>query len=510
MLWLGDVRASAEPTNDFWFNAVPMRGAGGRISSDTAIQIANVYKCVRVVAETIGHLPLILYRRLPGGGKERAVTHPLYAVMAMRPNSLQTAMDWRMQMQAHIELRGNAYSRIEFRGASVANLWPLHPDNVKVEYLPDVRRLRYTVQERGGKPEVLNQDEVLHLRSLAVDGYMGLNPVEAQRSALGLTWETEQFASRFYKNDATPGGWIEHPTNFKDKEAREKFRQSWREQQAGANRGSTAVLEYGLKYHEVAMKLVDAQFMETRKYQATDVAGLWRVPPHKIGILDQAKFANIEQQSIDWVTDGVLPRVRALEQRYSAELLSESEQREYFFEFLLEGLLRGDAAARAAFYKAGITDGWMTRNEARESENRNPLPGLDTPLQPLNMTDGTTGGAAPAKGARQASMERAAAEAFVQKEANALRALKLGDDVQENASAVIALYKAELMPFAARVFGVESRQLLDYEGEAVSAALSAIADGTLKSSLASTREQRIASLLMCLEESVLTMRCLDD
>lgn len=500
MLWLGDVRASAEPTNDFWFNSVPMRGASGRISSDTAIQIANVYKCVRVVAETIGHLPLILYRRLPGGGKERAVTHPLYAVMAMRPNGLQTAMDWRMQMQAHIELRGNAYSRIEFRGAQVANLWPLHPDNVKVEYLPDVRRLRYTVQERGGKPETLNQDEVLHLRSLALDGYMGLNPVEAQRSALGLTWETEQFAARFYKNDATPGGWIEHPNNFKDKEAREKFRQSWREQQAGANRGSTAVLEYGLKYHEVAMKLVDAQFMETRKYQATDVAGLWRVPPHKIGILDQAKFANIEQQSIDWVTDGVLPRVRALEQRYSAELLSESEQREYFFEFLLEGLLRGDAAARAAFYKAGINDGWMTRNEARESENRNPLDGLDTPLQPLNMTDGTTGSGRPAKGARQASMERAAAEAVVQKESNSLRALKLSGQLAADVDAVTALYVRELMPFAARAFGVEIGSLDCYRQFAIEGALDASCDDRLAAYLTLTRENRITKLLECLDD----------
>lgn len=491
MLWLANSGGAPEPASDFWFSPIGMSGGSSRLVASRAMQLSAVFKCVRVVSETVGLLPLVLYRRLPGGGKERAVNHPLYPLLALQPNAIQTSMDWRMQEQAHIELRGNAYSRKEFRGARVVALWPMHPDDVKVELTQDRRSLRYTYSQKGAKPEVLLQDEVLHLRGLSLDGYMGLNVMEAERQALGLTWDAEEFAARFYQNDATPGGWLEHPSNFKDKETRMRFLEAWRESQGAAKRGSTAVLEYGMKYHEVGMKMVDAQFMETRKYQATDIAGIFRVPPHKIGILDQAKFANIEQQSIDFVTDAILPRCRSIEQRLGESLLSDDEQRDYFFEFMLEGLLRGDAAARGAFYKEGITDGWLTRNEVREIENRNPLPGLDAPLQPLNMTDGSQ----PATGGRQQRMERAAAEAVTQKELNSLRNLKWTGEPDE---AFATYYRTELLPFASRVLAVSEARLLSYATDGLERALQAHRAGRLNDYLSQARTTRVENLLECL------------
>ena len=133
------------------------------------------------------------------------------------------------------------------------------------------------------------------------------------------------------------------------------------------------------------MSSEDAQFIETRKYQAVDIARFWNVPPHKIGILDRATFSNIEEQNIDFVVDTLMPYTVNTQQVIMHSLLLPGERQKVFVEFLLDGLLRGNSKARGEFYKKAITNGWMTRNEVRAAENLNPIDGLDEILVPLNM-----------------------------------------------------------------------------------------------------------------------------
>jgi len=144
------------------------------------------------------------------------------------------------------------------------------------------------------------------------------------------------------------------------------------------------VLQKGMKFKEIGVKGSDMQLLETRKYSNYQICSLYGMPPHKVGILDRATFTNIEHQNIDFVVNTMMPWFTCWEQMLSMALIDESEG-DLFYEFLADGLLRGDAKARSDFYHFGILDGWLTRNEARESENRNPLPGLDKPLEPSNM-----------------------------------------------------------------------------------------------------------------------------
>jgi hypothetical protein len=236
-----------------------------------------------------------------------------------------------------------------------------------------------------GEQQTLRQSEVLHLRGASDDGLVGLNPVEVERIAVSFGLTTQDYGRRFYENDASAGNWIEFPGKFSDLEARRKFVSEYQASQTGHNRFKTPVLDNGLKLHEMQLKNTDAQFLETRKYQDTDICRIWRMQPHKVGILDNATFSNIEQQALEHVTDTLMPWLTRWEERLSLELLDEDEQEILFFEFLVDGLMRGDSTARSNFYNKGILTGWMTRNEARLLENRNPLPGLDEPLEPLNM-----------------------------------------------------------------------------------------------------------------------------
>ena len=375
------------PWGDFWFEPVSARTtSGARVSADSAMRLAAVYACVRILSETMAALPVVMYRARADGSKDIVTDHWLHRLLGCRPNRYQNAFEWREMLQGHLVLRGNAYNRImaNSRG-EILELMPIHPDRIRMELTP-VGDYRYRVTDRLGNESVLPRGEIWHLRGLSSDGMMGLSPIELARESLGMALAAQDYGARFFANDAKPtGGWIEFPGSFKDAEAKKVFRESYQQAQSGANRGKVLVLENGMKFHEVGVTNRDAQFLELRKFQITDIARLFRVPPHMIADLDRATFSNIEQQSLEFVMHTMTPWAERWEASIESELMLDGEELEVEFDF--GNLMRGDAASRAAYYQSGIQNGWLTRNEARVAENLNPIDGLDEPLRPLNMIE---------------------------------------------------------------------------------------------------------------------------
>jgi HK97 family phage portal protein len=357
-----------------------------RVSADNALRVAAVYASVRILAETMASLPLVVYQRRVDGGKDKVTDHWLYRLMAKRPNRFQNPFEWREMLQGHLALRGNAYNQIitNPRG-EIIELMPIHPDRVKIELLPS-GEYRYRVTDRAGTEVIMPRGDVWHLRGLSSDGLMGMSPIELARENLGMALAAQDYGARFFANDAKPtGGWIEFPGTFKDNEAKKVFRESYQQAQSGANRGKVLVLENGMKFHEVGVTNKDAQFLELRKFQITDIARLFRVPPHMIADLERATFSNIEQQSLEFVMHTMTPWAERWEASIESELLLAGDDIEIEFDFA--NLMRGDAASRSSYYQSGIQNGWLTRNEARIAENLNPIDGLDQPLRPLNMVE---------------------------------------------------------------------------------------------------------------------------
>lgn len=425
------VRADATPApdDDFWYG--PAQGStasGARVTPDTALQLAAVFGCVRVISETVASLPLLMYRWRSDGGKERAADHPLYDILHDRPNAWQTSFEFREMMQAHLELRGNAYAQIvPGRRGAVDQLIPLHPDRVTPRSAPG-NRIIYKVNWNDGTSSDLLQEEIFHLRGFSLDGIVGLSPIALEREVVGLGLTAQEYGARFFANDSTPGGVLEHPEAL-DQDAADRLKKSWHEKQGGANRHKVAVLDSGMKFHQIGLTNRDAQFLETRKYNAEDIARIYRVQPHKIGILDRATFSNIEHLAIEWVTDSVVPRLRRWEQRISFDLILAPQT--YFAEFLVDGLLRGDIKSRYDAYAIARQWGWMNGNEIRASENMNPFEGGETYWAPFNMTPAEQLGKAPAGtaappptsavGAQVGMILDAAAERVVRKEVGTLR-----------------------------------------------------------------------------------------
>ncbi len=366
-----------------WIRGGEDSAASIRVSPETAERASAVYACVRVRSEDVGKLPLILYRRRTDGGKDRATTHPLYRLVHDRPNGWQTSFDFRQTMQRSLELRGNAYAWKEKdnRGRVIA-LWPIHPDRVTVKVNPETRGLFYEIRpasyEPGGKTVILPRRDILHIAGPSDDGIVGKSTITMAREAIGLSLAAEKHESKTFANGARLGGILMHPGKL-DQTAQDRILTSWTSNFSGPeNVGKTALLGEGMKFEAVAMTNEDAQFLELRGVQTAEIARFFRIPPHKIGDLSKATFSNIEHQALEYVTDSLMPQLVRWEQRLTQDLLDDEEIAQgYFFEFLVDGLLRGDIKSRYEALNIARNAGIINANEWREKENLNPIPAAD-------------------------------------------------------------------------------------------------------------------------------------
>lgn len=372
-----------------YFTGGTKSAAGINVTPDTALQASAVYACVRVLAETIASLPLHVYKRLEGSkGKEKAPEHYLYPVLHEIANPEMTSFELRETMVGHLCLRGNAYAEKVFdRAGRVKELWPLNPDGVLVERDKATKQLIYIITLPGESKQVkLSSDRILHIRGLSGNGIIGYSPIALAKESIGLALATEEYGSRFFGNASRPSGVLEHPGKL-GKDAADRLKKSWEEMHRGlSNAHRVAILEEGLKWNQIGMSQEDSQYLQTRQYQVVDIARIFRVPPHMIAELSRATFSNIEFQSIDFVVNTLRPWLVRFEQAFKQRLFDETD-REYYAEFLIDGLLRGDIASRYSAYAIGRQWGWLSADDIREMENRNPLPDGqgETYLVPLNM-----------------------------------------------------------------------------------------------------------------------------
>ncbi len=348
---------------------------GKTVTAEGSLRIPVVYRCVGLLAGVTAVLPLHIYERLASGGKRRAPEHPTYALHHSAPNPEMTAFERREIEMGHLLLWGNAYSEIVRDGAGrVRELWPLRPDKMAVERVGGSLVYWYTLP--SGERVALPRERVHHVRALGTDGLVGLSPIGMAREAVGLALATEEYGGRFFGNGSSPDGILTHPKSLSEA-AQKRLKASWEAAHQGlSNSHRVAVLEEGVTWQAVGIPPEDAQFLETRKFQRSEIAMLYGIPPHLVGDTERSTSwgTGIEQQSIGFVTYTLLPLLKRLEQAHLRDLFTAEERQTYFTEHLVDGLLRGDAKARAEALHIQLQDGVINADEWRELENMNPQP----------------------------------------------------------------------------------------------------------------------------------------
>jgi len=376
--------------DDFWYG-IPgtTSNAGERVSTDSAMTIPAVYGCDRVLCDTIGSLPLPVYRRLPNGkGKERATEHPMYARLHDGISMFETSMDWRSLLQNALNFRGNSYTECtDWKSdGTPGRMRTLRADRVEVDVLKDNRGVRYRYTEDDGYQHEIPPENMLHLKGQPKNMYLGMSPIEVQRELFGRAQAIDRASSALYKNGVRPSLALKRPKDAPKltEAAAMRLKVDFSNKHAGAgNFGSVPLLEEGMELQTYSLAPKDAQWLETMGFTLERVCGIFGVPPHMIAHLLRATFSNIEHQGIDFAMHAIRPRLVRLEQRLNQFFFGDDP--EYFCEFMLDALLRGDSAARSAYYNTMVMAGIMTRNEARALENLNWLPGLDEPMTQMNM-----------------------------------------------------------------------------------------------------------------------------
>ena len=356
---------SAAPT--FYFGS---SAAGKPVTAKTAIQMSTVYACVRVISETIASLPLHV-RQADGQGSRKAAEHPLYRILHDEPNTEMTSFILREVMLSHLLLWGNSYCQIVRNGRGhILGLYPLLPDQMQVDR-DSGGKLTYDYSTRDGKTVRLRPEDVLHIPGLGFDGIMGYSPIALEKNAIGLGLAAEEYGSKFFSNGATPSGVLTHPNTVKDPK---RLRESWNAAYGGSsNSGKVAILEEGMQFSRISMPNNEAQFLETRKFQVSEICRIYRVPPHLVGDLERATFSNIEHQSISFAMHTIRPWLVRIEQAMNRALFPDKEKGVYYVQFNLDGLMRGDYKSRMEGYAIGRQNGWLSTNDIRELENMNPV-----------------------------------------------------------------------------------------------------------------------------------------
>ena len=351
-----------------------LNASGIHVSQHTALGLAAVWACVRVISESLAMLPIDVVQK--SVGRREVLDNDLRAwLLNATPDGEITAFTFREHLAAHALLWGNAYAEIR-RDMSErpAALSLITPDRVRPRR-DDAGALYYEVHNGEGRTELIAARDMLHVRGLGWDGVEGYSVVSQAAQSLGLTKAMETFGAGFFGNGTHPAGVLTTEAKLTEEQIRQ-MREQWEATHQGAARSNkTAILGGGLKWESITMPLEDAQFLEGRRFQVLEVARWFRVPPHLLAELDRATHTNIEQEQLAFVTHCLMPWAVRIESEINIKLFGRNQQGRQMVKHNFGALLRGDLKSRYEAYQIARQNGWMNADEIRALEDRNPLPG---------------------------------------------------------------------------------------------------------------------------------------
>ena len=395
----GAIGSASFPTPSlFWALGGFPSSTGVPVSPLTAIQVATVYGCIKARSEDLAKVPLRLRRRMTGGGAEAADDHPVTALLR-RPNGYMTSFVFKRFLEMSVCYRGNAYIVIvRGKGGEPTSLIPVVPDKCVVQ-VSSSGSLFYQVSHpliQNGQQVLLHADNVIHVKNISMDaGYVGMSPIAAAQETVGLALAAQQHGAVLFRQGAQLGGVLKHPGAL-SAEAKTYISRSFEEKFSGVqNAHKVPVLEEGMSFEKMAMTSEDAQLLETRGYQRTEICAIFRVPPHKVMDLSRSTFHNIEVSEQGYINDGLMPDAEQIAQEFHAKLLFEDEQDKFFFDWDWDYLLRSARLVRYQAHAIGLNNGFLSVNDVRIEEGLSKIEGGDQYNRPLNIGNSSDPSLAP-------------------------------------------------------------------------------------------------------------------
>jgi HK97 family phage portal protein len=353
---------------------------GVAINEDRALAMSAYWRCVRLLSDTFASLPFHVYTTTDNG-VEVVRDHEITRLLRGRPALGMNAYNWRALAMAQLLNHGNFIGWIERQRGIPVSIRPVF-SKVEVE---EIDGQLFYIFEYDNVAQVVPERDIFHLKGYSKDGLMGMSVLKAHKESLGIGVGAMRASKQFYDNGAKLDGYLSTDQALKPDTAK-RVEQSFKENVNGGTR--VPMLDAGVKFYQVNLNPQDAQYIETRKFTELDIARIFGVPPHMLGIMDRATWNNVESLGIEFGKYTMLPYCTNWEQEIDMKLMKPSQRSTHFSKFNMEGLMRADMKTRYESYQLGISYGIMSINEVRQLENRNPVEGGDKHyVQGNNMVD---------------------------------------------------------------------------------------------------------------------------
>jgi HK97 family phage portal protein len=370
-----------EPFLDAWRGD---ESASGRyVSVEGALAVSAVWASVRILSDSIGSLPLHVYRR-DASGRVKAEGSRSYRLLHEDPNpEMPASVLWSL-VAAHLNTWGNAYLGKTFRGANVTELWPIRPDRVTVGREKGVKVFRVRDEHGRQMQQTFTAREIIHLHGLTLDGMVGLSPVGMARESIGAALAMDEYSNSFFKNGALPRMVLRHKQSL-SQQAKRGLRRDWERRYRGSkNANRVAVLEEDMDVKVLTLPQRDLEFVEQRRHSVAEIARWFRIPPTMLGGGREGSltYETVEGDAIHFVTHSLRPWLVRIEQSLNRDP-DLFPTRRLYSEFAVDALLRADTKTRYEAHQIALDpiSGWMKPAEVRQLENLPPDPSFDVPTR---------------------------------------------------------------------------------------------------------------------------------
>lgn len=357
---------------------------------ENALKEATVFACIRILADSIGKLPVKVYQH------NGTVDHYLTPLLKTRPNPWMSARDFFKALEVKRHLYGNAYAWLEFetKGKDAGKITGIYPlDSSKIEIyiddiglLPGKGRLWYVYRDNKGTEYRIDPDEILHFKGLTSDGIVGITPLTQLRKTIENAGAASQYLNNSFKTGLQTKGII-HYIGDLSPEAQRRFRERFEEMASGLkNANRVSLLPLGYQFQPLSLTMADAQFLENTQLTVKQIAAAFGVKNHQLNDLDRATHTNVEHQQREFYVDTLMDILTGYEQELTYKLFTQRElEKGYYIKFNVNAILRADPKTRYEGYRIAIQSGFMTANEVRALEEMEALPGGDKLLVNGNM-----------------------------------------------------------------------------------------------------------------------------
>lgn len=336
------------------------------VTEEKALGVGAYFSCLKVLGETMASMDLEVVEKV-GKASRANTSHPNYWLLHAEPSPDYNRFEWVQAMLIWAASWGNGYSKIvrdRFANAKELKILPAYEVTPK----KTERGKLYYEWVHEGNIEIIMSDDIIHLKNFGTNGLIGLSTVDVQREALANSMSKLQHEGAFYANGAKASGVLMTPGNMGLKEHKNLKESFEKEHSSAKNRFKTIVLEEGVKYQQLTVPQNDAQFLESKKFDRTEVCGWFRMPPHKIGVLDDANYSNIESQDRSFAKDVAVPWAVRFQQELDRKLFFQSERGKFMTQFNLDDLIKGDIKTRYEVWGSAVQYGILKPTEPREAE----------------------------------------------------------------------------------------------------------------------------------------------